>query len=90
MSVAARIEAKLQQALNPDYLKVDDQSASHAGHVGAREGGESHFAVEIVSNQFLGMSRLERQRLGNEILAEEMSGPVHALSIRAMAAAETP
>ena len=84
MSVAATIEAKLQQALDPGFLKVEDQSALHAGHVGAKKGGESHFAVEIISDQFLGMSRLARQRLVNKILAEELAGPVHALSISAM------
>lgn len=90
MSVAATIEAKLQQALEPAYLKIEDQSESHAGHVGAKEGGESHFAVEIVADRFLGMSRLARQRLVNEILAEELAGPVHALSIHAKAITEKP
>jgi len=84
MSVATTIEAKLREALGPTYLKIDDQSDLHAGHVGAREGGESHFAVEIVSDHFLGMSRIARQRLVNKILAKELAGPVHALSIRAM------
>ena len=90
MSVAATIEAKLHQALDPACLKIEDQSASHAGHAGATDGGESHFAVEIISDRFLGMSRLARQRLVNEILAEELAGPVHALSIRAMTVIETP
>ncbi len=84
MSVATTIETKLREALNPTHLKIDDQSHLHAGHVGAKEGGESHFAVEIVSDQFLGINRLARQRIVNEILAEELAGPVHALSIRAM------
>ena len=89
MSVAATIEAKLRQALDPASLKIEDQSSLHAGHVGAKEGGESHFAVEIVSDRFRDLSRLARQRLVNEILAEELAGPVHALSIRAMTLMET-
>ena len=89
MSVATTIEAKLRDALEPTYLKIDDQSNLHAGHLGATEGGESHFAVEIVSDEFLGMDRLARQRLVNKILAEELAGPVHALSIRAMSNLDT-
>ena len=89
MSVAATIEVKLREALDPAYLKIEDQSASHAGHAGAREGGESHFAVEIVSDRFLGMSRLACQRFVNEILKEELAGPVHALSIRTKVIEET-
>jgi len=74
----------LQAALNPIRIDVEDQSHLHAGHAGAREGGESHFAVVIVANIFEGMSRLARQRLVNEALALELAGPIHALSIRAM------
>ena len=89
MSVASTIEAKLREALDPTYLKIDDQSDLHAGHVGAREGGESHFSVEIISEKFLGMDRLARQRLVNKILAQELAGPVHALSIRAISNLDT-
>lgn len=84
MSVAATIEEKLQTALNPQSLEVEDQSHLHAGHAGAREGGESHFAVVVVAEAFQGISRLARQRLVNAALAEELAGPIHALSIRAM------
>lgn len=89
MSVAAKIEAKLRAALDPTQLEIEDQSHLHSGHSGAREGGESHFAVVIVSDQFRDMNRLARQRLVNETLSEELAGPVHALSIRAMTLAET-
>ncbi|MFP6746330.1 MAG: BolA family protein [Alphaproteobacteria bacterium] len=84
MSVMATIEEKLKAALNPLRLEVEDQSHLHAGHAGAREGGESHFAVVIVAEIFQDMSRLARQRLVNEALAQELAGPIHALSIRAM------
>ncbi|MDA1100722.1 MAG: BolA family transcriptional regulator [Proteobacteria bacterium] len=84
MSMAAIIEQKLHAALAPIRLEVEDQSHLHAGHAGAREGGESHFAVLIVAEIFSNSSRLARQRLVNEALREELAGSIHALSIRAV------
>lgn len=86
--VKASLTQKLENALNPQRLMVVDESARHEGHAGAREGGETHFKVEIVSSAFQGLSRLERQRLVHRILADELDGPVHALSIQAHAPAE--
>ena len=57
------------------------ESARHAGHAGAREGGETHFNVEIVSAEFAGKSRVARQRLVYALLSEELKGPIHALSL---------
>ncbi len=88
MSMAATIEEKLRAALNPARLEIEDQSHLHAGHAGAREGGESHFVVEVVADVFEDLSRLARQRLINEALAQELAGSIHALSIRAMTPAE--
>ncbi|MBC8239332.1 MAG: BolA family transcriptional regulator [Alphaproteobacteria bacterium] len=88
MSMAERIEQKLHAALAPVRLEVEDQSHLHAGHAGAREGGESHFAVLIVAEIFSDTSRLARQRLVNEALREELAGSIHALSIRAITPAE--
>jgi|TARA_B100000315_G_scaffold235895_1_gene251175 BolA protein len=88
MSMAATIEQKLRAALAPVQLEVEDQSHLHAGHAGAREGGESHFAVLIVAEIFADTSRLARQRLVNEALREELAGSIHALSIRALTPAE--
>jgi len=91
MEVAKRIEEKLRQAFAPARLEVVDESAAHAGHAGLAEhggAGETHFRVHIVSDAFDGRSRLERQRAVNAVLAEELSGPVHALSIRAQAPGE--
>ena len=84
MAMATTIENKLRAALVPARLEVEDQSHQHAGHAGAREGGESHFAVTIEAEIFPGLSRLARQRLVNEALQEELAGTIHALSIRAM------
>lgn len=79
--VATRIQEKLTAALSPVHLAVIDDSSKHAGHVGARPGGETHFTVDVVSSAFEGLSRVARQRKIYEILAEEMSGPVHALAM---------
>ena len=83
--VAARIEAKLREAFSPERLEVVDASERHRGHGGWREGGETHFDVVVVSAALAGLSRLERQRRVNAALAEELAGPVHALSIKAEA-----
>lgn len=83
-----RMEDKLKAALSPLALTITDDSASHAGHTGARAGGESHFTVDIVSAAFAGQSRIARHRLVNQALAEELAGPVHALVIRAKAPGE--
>ncbi len=88
-TVAALISRKLQDALHPQSLDVVDQSDRHAGHEGARPGGESHFDVRVVAAAFEGLSRLERQRMVNALLAEELAGPVHALSLKLRAPSET-
>ncbi len=79
--VATRIQEKLTAALSPVRLAVIDDSSKHAGHVGARPGGETHFTVDVVSSAFEGLSRVARQRKIYEILAEEVAGPVHALAM---------
>ena len=81
MQVAHRIREKLSTALNPTMLHVIDESHRHAGHAGARPGGETHFRVEIVAAAFEGKSRLERQRLVYAALKEEMAQQIHALSL---------
>lgn len=88
MLVSEIIEAKLSRALTPSRLVVTDDSGRHAGHAGARAEGETHFTVEIVSDSFAGQSRVARQRLVYELLADELAGGVHALSVRALAPAE--
>lgn len=82
--VAGRIRAKLNEAFAPSRLVVVDESHLHAGHAGARPEGETHFRVEIVADVFTGVSRVERQRRVHAALAEELAGPVHALSITAL------
>jgi BolA protein len=86
--VTQDIRARLEAAFQPERLTIVDDSARHAGHGGAREGGESHFNVEIVSRAFQGLSRVDRQRQVNAALKELLAGPVHALSIKAHAPEE--
>ena len=86
--VADRIREKLSAEFSPSRLDVVDDSEKHQGHAGHRPGGESHFTVVIESRAFEGVGRVERQRRVNRVLAEELAGPVHALSIRASAPGE--
>ena len=88
MAVKEQITAKLTQALAPSILVVSDDSDSHRGHGGWREGGETHFSVQVVSSAFSGKSRVERHRIVNALLAEELAGRVHALAISAKAPGE--
>lgn len=88
MSVAERIREKLSRSLTPAAILVVDESHRHAGHIGSRPEGETHFYLDIVSEAFAGRSRLERHRLVHDLLAEELSGPVHALSLRMRTPAE--
>ncbi|MBV9509223.1 MAG: BolA family transcriptional regulator [Caulobacteraceae bacterium] len=87
-AVAEAIREKLTLAFSPGRLEVEDDSARHHGHAGARPGGESHFNVVIEAGAFKGMGRVARQRAVYAALAEELAGPVHALSVKALAPGE--
>lgn len=82
------IQDKLTAAFQPTRLEIVDDSGRHAGHSGAREGGESHFNVTIESPAFSGTARVARQRMVYRALADELAGPVHALSVKALAPGE--
>lgn len=93
--IATIIREKLTAALSPTRLEIEDDSARHAGHhheggMDARPDGESHFNLTVVSAAFLGQSRVARQRTINTLLAEQLAGPVHALSIKALTPDEAP
>jgi BolA protein len=81
MSVQAKIRDRLSAAFAAVELDVVDESALHAGHAGARPGGETHFRVRIVSPKFEGMTRVNRQRAVHAALAEELQSQVHALAL---------
>ena len=78
-----QIEQRLRTALAPLRLEIEDESAKHAGHAGARDGG-GHYDVTIVSSQFAGKSLLQRHRLVYDALGEAMRKDIHALSIHAL------
>lgn len=83
---AAAVEACLRERLQPLDLQVNDDSAAHAGHAGAREG--SHLSVRIVSPRFAGLGRVARHRLVYDALSTLMPQGIHALAIDARAPAE--
>ena len=83
MRTADLITKKLTEAFTPQSLKVVDESHQHEGHAGHRPGGQTHFRVYIVSEQFKGKTRLQRHRLINDILSGELAGGIHALAIHA-------
>jgi BolA family transcriptional regulator, general stress-responsive regulator len=88
--VKMAIERKLRAALAPIQLVIVDESHHHAGHGGRHPDGESHFRVELVSAAFAGKSRVERHRMVNGVLAEELATRVHALAVTAKAPGEAP
>ena len=80
-NMTSRLRAKLEAALSPLALDIEDESAKHAGHAGAREGGETHYRIRIVSESFAGLNRVQRQRKVYAAVAEELAERVHALSL---------
>jgi len=89
--MGAMIEAirdKLTAAFQPTRLEIEDDSHRHEGHAGSRPGGESHFNVLIEAEAFAGAPKVARQRMVYRALAEELAGPLHALSVKARAPGE--
>lgn len=85
MSVQARIEEKLGAGIEGlQHLEVINESGRH----NVPPGSESHFKVVLVTEAFEGMTPLARHRRVNAILAEELAGGVHALSIHAYTPAQ--
>ena len=82
--VAKIINKKLSEAFNPFELEIEDQSHLHEGHSGAPKNGESHFYILIVSSLFEGKTRVSRQKLVLDILKDELSGKIHALSMKTL------
>ena len=82
--IHGRILAKLSTALAPEHLEVHDESRMHAVPVGS----ETHFKVLVVSAAFDGVALVDRHRRVHAVLADELAGGVHALSIRALTPAQ--
>ena len=88
MNMEQAIREKLMVALRPTRLDVINESELHAGHRSSPGTGESHFRVLIVSDAFTGKSRVERHRMVNAALSEEVGKRVHALALEARAPGE--
>jgi BolA protein len=88
MRVAGILRERLEEILEPSTLLVEDQSAAHAGHAGARAEGDSHFRVVITAAGFSGRSRIERQRMVLAAVGDLMQTDIHALVITARAPGE--
>ena len=80
MTIQTQIEQKLQNAMQPDFLEVLNESHMH----NVAPGSESHFKVTLVSSQFNGKMLIARHRLINGILAEELNGKIHALALHTL------
>jgi BolA protein len=79
MTRAERIETTLRAAFRPTAFEIIDDSARHAGHSGARDGGETHYSVLVVSDAFAGANRVARHRAVHAALASEFESGLHAL-----------
>lgn len=82
------IQHKLTEAFSPTRLEIVDDSDRHAGHAGASASGESHFSVVIQAQAFEGAPKVARQRMVYRTLADELAGPLHALTVKALAPGE--
>jgi BolA family transcriptional regulator, general stress-responsive regulator len=87
-SAEARIREKLMIALNPIRLDVINDSEKHAGHRSSPGTGESHFSVLVVSEAFVGKSRVDRHRMVNEALSDDVGKRIHALALATFAPGE--
>jgi len=81
MRVAPVMQRKLEDGLKPARLVINDDSHRHAGHAGHNPEGESHFSIVVVADAFAGKSRVDRHRMVNALLADELAGRVHALAL---------
>lgn len=84
MNRAERIRLAIGNGLNLDRLEITDESHLHAGHAGARPGGETHYSVTVVSSEFAGLSRVARQRRVYALLEAEFETGLHALTVHAL------
>ena len=87
MTIAIEIRERLA-ALQPQQLDLVDESESHRGHAGYRDGGGTHWRLTIVSSAFAGQPTVARHRMVYQALGELMQHPIHALAISARAPEE--
>ena len=80
----AEIRARLESALQPETLQIDDEGHKHVGHEGAKD-GRGHFHLLVISEQFCGKNPIQRHRLIYQAMGDLMQTDIHALSIDAYA-----
>lgn len=78
------IETRLNEALTPVHIDVVNESYKH----NVPADSETHFKVVIVSEEFEGQSLVSRHRLINKLLADQLQGGVHALSLHTLTETE--
>lgn len=88
MSLERQLREKLMIGLKPVRIDVINESEKHAGHRSSPGTGESHFRVLVVSEKFAGVSRVDRHRMVNQLIAAELAGGVHALALSTYAPGE--
>lgn len=81
MSMAETIGAAIENGLAPERLEIVDESSLHAGHAGARPGGETHYRIVVVSGRFQGVSRVKRQQMVYGLLDDAFAAGLHALAM---------
>ncbi|MEJ6670168.1 MAG: BolA/IbaG family iron-sulfur metabolism protein [Pseudomonadales bacterium] len=71
----------LTAAFDPSYLVVTNESHQH----NVPPGSESHFKVIVVSESFAGERLIQRHQRVNRVLAAQLNGQIHALSMHTYA-----
>ncbi|MEQ8666079.1 MAG: BolA family protein [Rhodospirillales bacterium] len=89
MGMEQQIRSALEAGLAPSRLEIIDESALHAGHAGARPGGETHYRITVVSDRFEGVGRVQRQQMVYGLLDDAFAAGLHALAMTTKAPSET-
>ena len=82
MNYVSIIDETLRKTFEPVFLEVLDESEQHRGHVGFKDGIQTHFKIVISAKIFEKMSRVSRERAIHKALGSSMMKNIHALSIK--------
>lgn len=88
MTMEERIRAAIETGLSPQSFEIVDESSLHAGHAGARPGGETHYRIMVVSENFEGIGRVQRQQMVYALLDDAFAAGLHALAMTTKTPAE--
>jgi len=89
MGFSASIEKKIRDRLSPETVEIINESHLHAGHQESFDGsGETHLRIKVVAEVFEGMSRVNRQRMINELVSQEIAEGLHAIAMETKAPSE--